>query len=217
MVREWHLDSPRTVGDRPFQQMYRLVIQIPRRGWMASDSTGRQGWLLDVFAISARKSVWNHTKKAFVENAGHMKIRAIAENDYDAWTLLWNVYIAYHDVILPDAVTTSVWTRLHDPDIQLFGLVAVDSRGEVFGFAHYVIHQNTWNESCICYLEDLCVAEDRRGKGTGLALIEHLADLSRANGWRRLYWHAMRDNSSARGLYDRVANLSNYVRYDYKF
>lgn len=146
-----------------------------------------------------------------------MKIRNIERGDYAAWLPLWTDYVAYHDVTLPGAVTESVWARLHDSEIALHGLVAVDDAGAVFGFAHYVIHQNTWNESCICYLEDMGVAQDRRGAGTGRALIDHLAALARAEGWGRLYWHALRDNAPARRLYDKVADLSDYVRYDYRF
>jgi GNAT superfamily N-acetyltransferase len=146
-----------------------------------------------------------------------MNIRRIERVDFKAWLPLWKDYVAYHDVTLPDAVTQSVWARLHDPDIDLFGLVAVDGADIVYGFAHYVIHQNTWNDSSICYLEDMGVAMDRRGGGTGRAMIEYLATLAREQGWGRLYWHAKQDNAPARRLYDTVANLSDYVRYDYRF
>lgn len=146
-----------------------------------------------------------------------MHIRPIAEKDREAWTPLWAGYTAYHDVTLPDAVTDSVWSRLMEADVPLNGLAVDNDEGQMYGFAHYVVHQNTWNPGCICYLEDMYVAENMRGGGAGRAIIRHLGGLAKENGWGRLYWHALKDNKQARRLYDSVADLSDYVRYDYRF
>jgi hypothetical protein len=45
-------------------------------------------------------------------------------------------------------------------------------------------------------------------------LIDALVARGRNRDWRRIYWHAEADNATARVLYDRVAQLTDYVRYD---
>jgi GNAT superfamily N-acetyltransferase len=67
----------------------------------------------------------------------------------------------------------------------------------------------------VCYLEDIFVAPQTRGKGAGRALIERLAALGREAGWRRVYWHTHENNFRARRLYDQVVERTDYVRYDF--
>ena len=64
------------------------------------------------------------------------------------------------------------------------------------------------------YLEDLWVDPAARGTGIGRKLIETLIARSLDQGWRRVYWHTEADNAAARALYDRIAVLTPYVRYD---
>jgi GNAT superfamily N-acetyltransferase len=94
-----------------------------------------------------------------------------------------------------------------------------DRRGDradgasALGFATYVVHPYTWSEQPICYLEDLFVRRDARGGGIGRALIEHVIDLGRAEGWARVYWMTRADNEEARVLYDRFCPADGFVRY----
>lgn len=64
-----------------------------------------------------------------------------------------------------------------------------------------------------CYLEDMFVAPDARGRGIARALIDDLAALARAKGWRRLYWHADQANAPARRLYDSYVQADGHIRY----
>ncbi len=81
------------------------------------------------------------------------------------------------------------------------------------GFANYVVHPFTWGEEDVCYLEDLFVAPDVRGRGAGRALIEHLIERAVAEGWSRLYWLTRAENETARRLYDRFCPADGFVRY----
>ena len=74
---------------------------------------------------------------------------------------------------------------------------------------------HTWSLRPVCYLEDLFVATAARGEGAGRALIEALVTLGREYGWRRAYWHTHENNE--RTLYDRLAERTDYVRYDIEF
>jgi len=64
-----------------------------------------------------------------------------------------------------------------------------------------------------CYLEDLFVTAEARGKGVGRALIEDLKSLAKSKGWNRLYWHTDENNATARKLYDSFAPSDGHIRY----
>ena len=54
---------------------------------------------------------------------------------------------------------------------------------------------------------------EARGKGVGRALIEDLATLARAAGWKRLYWNTEITNAAARKLYDSFTPDDGHIRY----
>ena len=76
-----------------------------------------------------------------------------------------------------------------------------------------MIHPHTWSAKNLCYLEDLFVNAEARGRGAGHALIERLIAMGRERGWKRVYWHTNAENETARRLYDRFTPPDNYVRY----
>ncbi len=82
------------------------------------------------------------------------------------------------------------------------------------GIAHYLFHASAWAER-VCYLQDLFVAPEARGKGAARALIEAVADAAREGGAARYYWLTQEHNATARALYDRVARFRGFIRYDY--
>lgn len=73
----------------------------------------------------------------------------------------------------------------------------------------------TWTSQSIRYLEDLFVATEVRGNGTGSALIKAIHDEARKNDWSKIYW-VTKQNNPARELYDRIAVLDDFVRYSIK-
>lgn len=140
-----------------------------------------------------------------------LRIRDITQGDEAAWRDLWAGYCAFYDTQVSPAVTARTFARMLDPAAPLFGRVA-ELDGRVVGFAICVLHDGTWVDAPICYLEDLFVAQDCRGQGIGRALIEDLIALGRAAGWSRLYWHTRTDNP-ARRLYDLFTPADDFVRY----
>ena len=132
--------------------------------------------------------------------------------DEAVWRQLWRGYCDFYRVQLADEVTDRTWKRILDPDSQVMCIVA-EVDGQVHGFAHCVVHENTWETQAVCYLEDLFVAAAARGHGLGRALIEWLHNAMRAEGWARLYWVTPADNHAARRLYDRFAKADGFVRY----
>ena len=141
-----------------------------------------------------------------------LAIRALLPNDEPTWRQLWRAYCDFYEAKVPDAVTQRTWKRILDPDSAVMCIVA-ELDGRVVGFAHCVVHENTWETQPVCYLEDLFVDPQARGRGVGRALLEWLRNAMRAEGWARLYWMTKRDNAEARRLYDRFTQADDFVRY----
>lgn len=142
-------------------------------------------------------------------------VRAPQAADEAQWMQLWAQYLEFYNTDIPGAVTDATWARIIDNDDQtLGGLVAQSGTENVAGFLNYVIHPNTWSQAPVCYLEDLFVTADSRGRGLARAMIEHLASIGRQAGWARIYWHTARDNVSAQVLYNKLAERTGWVRYD---
>jgi GNAT superfamily N-acetyltransferase len=142
-----------------------------------------------------------------------VKIRKIQTEDEVRWRALWAAYGRFYHVELSEAVTRHTWTRIMDPASQVHAIVAEDDAGEVIGFCNYVIHENTFHLTPVCYLEDLFVEPEKRAAGVGKLLIDWLADEMKAQGWCRIYWHTQESNYRARGLYDKYGPHSGNVRY----
>ena len=139
-------------------------------------------------------------------------IRSTLPSDEPAWRRLWRGYCDFYGVALADEVTNRTWQRILDPDSAVMCIVA-EVQGQVQGFAHCVVHENTWETQPVCYLEDLFVAPGVRGQGIAHALIEWLRNAMRAEGWARLYWMTAADNDTARRVYDSFAKADGFVRY----
>jgi len=139
-------------------------------------------------------------------------IRAALPSDETVWRQLWQGYCDFYRAQLAEEVTERNWKRILDPDSQIMCLVA-EVDGHVYGFAHCVVHENTWETQAVCYLEDLFVLPSARRRGVASALIEWLRNAMRAEGWARLYWVTRADNTEARHLYDRFAQADGFVRY----
>lgn len=141
-----------------------------------------------------------------------MFIRDAFPSDETSWRRLWAGYLAFYEADLPDEVTAKTWERLIRKQDGLICRVA-EKDSEICGFSLSVLHAATWTLAPSCYLEDLFVAPDYRGRGVGEALIRDLAGLAKTNGWSRLYWHTQAGNTTARSVYDRFTKADDFVRY----
>jgi GNAT superfamily N-acetyltransferase len=139
-------------------------------------------------------------------------IRAALPSDEPAWRRLWRGYCEFYAATIPDEVTNRTWHRILDPDSAVMCIVA-EVEGQVLGFANCVVHENTWESQPVCYLEDLFVSPDARGRGIGHGLVEWLRNAMRAEGWARVYWMTAAGNETARRVYDRFARADGFVRY----
>ena len=140
-------------------------------------------------------------------------IRKIEARDEARWRTLWDGYCRFYERELNEAVTRHTWARILDPASPVYAIVAERAGEGVIGMANYVIHENTWTLTPVCYLEDLFVDPSKRAAGVGKALIDWLVAQMKEQHWSRLYWHTRENNYRARGLYDKYTPHSGFLRY----
>jgi len=94
----------------------------------------------------------------------------------------------------------------------MFGFVAENEDG-VIGFTHCLFRPSTWTETDYCYLEDLFVDSNIRGKGVVRALMKKVVEFAKQKESKRVYWTTQEFNKTARVLYDSITNVSEFVQY----
>jgi Acetyltransferases len=139
-------------------------------------------------------------------------IEPVAEADYAQWLPLWKSYQTFYCVDIPDKVTQLTWNRFLNSAEPIMGAVAKYD-GEIVGLVHYLFHRSTWAETDYCYLEDLFVSPNVRGKQIGRQLIEYVQQQAQKHRASRLYWHTHETNLRGQRLYDWIAKKSGMIEY----
>lgn len=140
-------------------------------------------------------------------------VRPLAIGDKAAWRDLWRGYLAFYRTELPEEIYAASFARLTDPAVRDYhGLLALEGARPV-GLAHYIFHRHGWQIADVCYLQDLFVRPDHRGGGAGRALIEAVYAAADAAGRPNVYWLTQDDNAPARRLYDRVGQVTPFLKY----
>jgi GNAT superfamily N-acetyltransferase len=140
-------------------------------------------------------------------------IRRIEARDRARWGRLWTGYCRFYERDLSGAITRYTWARIMDPASPVHAIVAERRGAGVIGMANYILHENTWTLTPVCYLEDLFVDPKKRAAGVGEALIDWLVREMKRRKWSRLYWNTKENNYRARGLYDKYTPHSGFLRY----
>ena len=145
--------------------------------------------------------------------SGPAAVRAAHAADEGAWLEMWADFVRDGpEPCAPDAPALT-WRRVLDAASPLDCLIA-EEHGAPIGFLLYVTHPYSWSTRAVCYLLDLYVRPDHRGRGHGRALLEALDRTGRTAGWLKIYWMTQADNRLSQALYDKLATRSPLVRYD---
>jgi ribosomal protein S18 acetylase RimI-like enzyme len=143
-----------------------------------------------------------------------MRIETLAEADHAEWAPLWRGYLTFYKADLPETTTALTFRRLIDPAETAMGAcIARDDTGKALGIVHWMDHRSCWTPGDYCYLQDLFVAPEARGRGVATALIEATAQAAQARGCSRVYWITHETNAAAQALYDKVAERSGFIQY----
>ena len=141
-----------------------------------------------------------------------LDIRPLGPTDRAAWEPLWAGYLAFYGASLAPEVTDTTWSRLMDEAEPMHVLGCFDGRN-LIGIVHFIFHRSTWTVGNYCYLQDLFTAEAARGRGAGRALIEAVYGRAEEAGASRVYWLTQEGNTTARALYDKVADRPGFIQY----
>lgn len=141
-----------------------------------------------------------------------LEIRPLSKIDRAPWRPLWHAYLKFYGTSISDDVAAETWRRLLDPEEQMAGALAWQGDRAV-GLVHHIRHRSCWTVGDYCYLQDLFVVDDVRGRGVGRSLIEYVYAAARDDGCSRVYWLTHESNHTAMHLYDAVAEKSGMVQY----
>jgi GNAT superfamily N-acetyltransferase len=139
-----------------------------------------------------------------------ISISKLEPSDKGVWEALFRAYIDFYQRAEPSEMYERAWRAFQvDTHLHAFG-AKLD--GRLVGITHFFVHPNTSGPD-VCYLQDLFTAPDERGKGVARALIAAVVNWAQARGCARVYWHTQSSNSTARTLYDKVAENRGFIRY----
>ena len=143
----------------------------------------------------------------------NVAIRPLQPADETAWRRLWTDYLTFYKSSVPEAIYVSTFARLLGDDPQDFHGFVAEVDGKVVGLVHYLFHRHGWRIENVCYLQDLYADPTVRGKGIGRKLIEAVYTAADQEGAPSVYWLTQDDNHTGRQLYDRVGQLTNFIKY----
>jgi GNAT superfamily N-acetyltransferase len=141
-----------------------------------------------------------------------ISIGRLLPSDRVAWEGLFRGYIDFYQRAEPAEMYDRAWQEFQ-ADTRLHALGA-RADGRLVGIAHFLVHASTSApDTDVCYLQDLFTDQDMRGRGVARALITAVTDWAQARDCGRVYWNTHESNSTARRLYDQVAENRGFLRY----
>ena len=143
-----------------------------------------------------------------------MNIRELTQNDYSDWCRLWTGYLEFYETSVPEEVYQTTFQRLISDEHPNQMAFAAENDGILVGLVHYIRHPHNWKIEDVIYLQDLFTAPTARGKGVARALIEAVYKAADDGGTPTVYWLTQDHNKTARILYDNIATLTSFIKYN---
>lgn len=141
-----------------------------------------------------------------------MIIRSVEAGDRAGWQEMFEGYCRFYEVSVEDKKSETVWNWLLDPSHMIQGIVATDN-GAIIGLAHFHGWPDTLEGDNTCYLADLFVAPDQRGKQIGKALFEDVMKISSTHGWSGVCLLTHKSNKVGQNLYSQFGHATDYLFY----
>jgi GNAT superfamily N-acetyltransferase len=100
-----------------------------------------------------------------------------------------------------------------DPAHEHQNAYLYEADGRLIRLVNNIIHSHNWLAEDVTYLQDLYADPSVRGTGVGRKLIEAVYRAADDNGTPTVYWNTQHFNETARQLYDRIAQLTPFIKY----
>ena len=142
-----------------------------------------------------------------------LTVRKLRATDYESWCALWRGYLTFYETSVSGDVYKSTFDRLLGDDPRDFSCLVAEKDGTLVGLTHYLFHRHCWKIEDVCYLQDLYASEEARGLGVGRALIESVYSEADKTGAPTVYWLTQDFNHTARKLYDRIGDVTPFIKY----
>jgi GNAT superfamily N-acetyltransferase len=142
------------------------------------------------------------------------RVRALEPSDREEWGALWTAYLEFYETSVAPEVYETTFARLLGNDPNQFNCFVAERDGRLVGLTHYLFHAHAWRIERVCYLQDLYAVPEVRGTGVGRSLIEAVYGAADKEGAPAVYWLTQEFNHTARRLYDRVAQVTPFIRYN---
>lgn len=140
-------------------------------------------------------------------------VRPIEPADHAAWVTLFAAYREFYEIEPDPRAVERVWSWFSEASHETNGLVAV-LEDRVVGFAHHRLYARPAEAGRGLFLDDLFTEAEVRGRGVARALIGRLTEIARENGCTKVRWVTAADNVVAQGLYDKIADRTDWLTYD---
>jgi len=140
-------------------------------------------------------------------------IRQIKLDDKKDWKVLYRRYADFYKVEMNDKILNTVWEWIHDKNHDVSGLV-YEQDNKIIGIAHYRRMPSPLRGKYIGFLDDLFVDPKYRRNGIGEKIIKELKAISKKNNWSLVRWITRDDNATAKSLYKKLSNKTNWEVYE---
>jgi len=144
----------------------------------------------------------------------NFQLRALGESDFEDWKVMWGMYLDFYETQLPEDIYTTTFERLLAKDITSQNAIVAVLGDRMVGLVHFIFHPHNWKMEDVCYLQDLYVLDSVRGRGVGRLLIESVYEEADRRGTPTVYWLTQDFNKTARLLYDKIANVTPFIKYN---
>ena len=143
-----------------------------------------------------------------------LTIRPLAAADESDWRRLWTAYLEFYESSVPEEVYRTTFARLLESGPHAAERTA-RTQGRAGGGSGplHLSPATTGGLRMYATLQDLYTEPAFRGGGVGRALIEAVYAAADKRGVSSVYWLTQDFNETARVLYDRVANLTPFIKY----
>ena len=140
-------------------------------------------------------------------------IRPLEQQDREQWQFIWGEYLRFYETKLPLEIYSETFSRLTDSKNTDQNCLIAHSGETLHGLVHYIYHAHNWKSEDVCYLQDLFTLKAMRRQGIAKALIKAVYKAADTSGTSSVYWMTQEFNHDARKLYEQVASLTPFIKY----